>query len=108
MDFSLVCLMIAEVWVLPLIFMLANQQSGGADLKSLSAFRLFRLLRLSRVGRVGRLLKYVPEILVMLKSIAAASRAIICTLLLLSFMMYVTGIIFTGQSAGTSIEHMFP
>eukprot|EP00746_Dinoflagellata_sp_MGD_P151752 gnl/MRDRNA2_/MRDRNA2_83220_c0_seq6.p1 gnl/MRDRNA2_/MRDRNA2_83220_c0~~gnl/MRDRNA2_/MRDRNA2_83220_c0_seq6.p1 ORF type:complete len:896 (-),score=172.79 gnl/MRDRNA2_/MRDRNA2_83220_c0_seq6:282-2969(-) len=101
-DLILVLLMVLETWVVPLFF------SGGAGLGNMSSLRLMRLMRLSRVGRVGRLLQVFPEILMMLKSIVAASRAVICTLAMLTVILYVFAIIFKAQSEESPLHEMFP
>ncbi|KAK3273196.1 hypothetical protein CYMTET_18553 [Cymbomonas tetramitiformis] len=81
-DFTLVSMMIIETWVLALV-------GGAADLSSLSILRLLRLLRISRVFRL------VPELGMMVKSMAAAVRSVSSTFVLTIGIMYVFGIILT-------------
>mmetsp|Transcript_29490 Transcript_29490/g.67967 ORF Transcript_29490/g.67967 Transcript_29490/m.67967 type:complete len:886 (+) Transcript_29490:89-2746(+) len=109
-DLGLVVLMVAEIWVIPLIlFFKSGQQSTSLD--SLGVLRLFRLLRLTRVAR---LLRAVPEVMVLLKGISAALRPVLFTLVLLLLLVYVFGVIFksateTNQEAGEElVKELFP
>lgn len=88
-DFILVALMVIETWLLALI-------GGAADLSSLSSLRLLRLLRISRVFRL------VPELGMMVKSMAAAVRSVSGTFILIIGNMYVFGIVLTqwGKESG--------
>ncbi|KAK3247229.1 hypothetical protein CYMTET_43270 [Cymbomonas tetramitiformis] len=88
-DFVLVALMVIETWLLALI-------GGAADLSSLSSLRLLRLLRISRVFRL------VPELGMMVKSMAAAVRSVSGTFILIIGNMYVFGIVLTqwGKESG--------
>merc|ERR1719359_763182 len=107
-DFFLVVLMVIETWGMPLLLMMLNKEGGADGLGQLSTLRLLRLLRLSRVGRVARLLQFFPEILMMVKSIFAAMRAVLCTFAMLLAMLYLFAIIFKARCEDTEIQHMFP
>jgi voltage-gated sodium channel len=87
-DFVLVVIMIAEVWVM---YYLMNGQGG---LKMLSVLRLLRLLRISRLFRL------IPELRMMVMSLAAAMRSVSLTLFMLVILMYVFSIIFTQWAHG--------
>ncbi|KAK3239743.1 hypothetical protein CYMTET_50353 [Cymbomonas tetramitiformis] len=81
-DLTLVLMMVVETWIL-------GVAGGELDLSKLSTLRLMRLLRISRVFRM------VPELGMMVKSMAAAIRSVSSTFVLIIGIMYVFGIIFT-------------
>lgn len=87
-DTALVFMMVMETWVLTIVMAFAATGQGGG-LGGASILRLFRLLRLSRMARM---LRSMPELLIMIKGIVAATRAVMFTLLLLLGIMYVFGI----------------
>merc|ERR1719316_884742 len=82
--------MIMETWMMPL--MMGDGEGGGAG--SLSILRLLRLLRLTRMVR---LMRSVPEVLTLIKGMAAASRSVASTMGLLVSFIYIFSIIFTQQ-----------
>lgn len=84
-DLTLVLMMVVETWVLA-------AAKVEIELGSLSILRLLRLLRISRVFRM------VPELGMMVKSMAAAIRSVSSTFVLIIGIMYVFGIIFTQWS----------
>ncbi|KAF4680340.1 hypothetical protein FOZ62_015916, partial [Perkinsus olseni] len=67
-DLCLVVMMIIEIWVLLIL------DADASTLGSLSVLRLLRLLRITRVFRM------VPELGMMVKSMAAAARSVSSTL----------------------------
>lgn len=81
-DLALVMLMIMECWILAAV-------KTNANLNQLALLRLLRLLRISRIFRM------VPELGMMVKSMAAAARSVSSTLVLQVGIMYVFAIIFT-------------
>jgi len=87
-DLLLVGAMILETWLVPLF---TDPDGGGSGLGNLAILRLLRLMRLTRMVR---LMRSVPELLVLLKGIASATKAVGCTLLLLTIALYIFGIIF--------------
>ncbi|CAJ1333220.1 unnamed protein product [Effrenium voratum] len=86
-DFFLVLMMDIETFLLPLI------QSQGSPLAMLSTLRLLRLLR---VSRMAKLMKTFPELMLIVKGLAAAVRAVSWTLVLLMMILFVWSIIFTS------------
>eukprot|EP00913_Durusdinium_trenchii_P021898 g20576.t2 len=101
-DSSLVVLMIGEVWVLPIAMFFAglfgSEQTEIHNVKELTILRTVRLLRLTRLGRIARLLRAVPEVVTLLKGIAAAIRSVFFTLLLLLVLLFVFGVVFKTQA----------
>lgn len=94
-DSLLVTLMILETWMLPLII-----DTGGGGMSDASILRLLRLLRLSRMAR---LMKAVPELVILLKGMAVATRSVGSTLVLLILFLYVFAIIFKQQAEGNEV-----
>eukprot|EP00439_Symbiodinium_sp_Y106_P009829 s3784_g1.t1 len=98
-DGALVVLMIGEVWMLPLVMFIAGVDSSDVHaVKELTILRTVRLLRLTRLGRIARLLRAVPEVVTLLKGIAAAIRSVFFTLLLLLVLLFVFGVVFKTQA----------
>ncbi|CAD7937834.1 unnamed protein product [Amoebophrya sp. A25] len=91
-DMVLVLLMVIENWILSW----ALEDEDGA-MSSLSALRLLRLLRISRIFRM------VPELGMMVKSMAAAARSVSSTMVLAVGLMYVFAVLFTQW--GKNKEH---
>eukprot|EP00931_Biecheleriopsis_adriatica_P033556 TRINITY_DN19481_c0_g1_i5.p1 TRINITY_DN19481_c0_g1~~TRINITY_DN19481_c0_g1_i5.p1 ORF type:complete len:672 (+),score=153.23 TRINITY_DN19481_c0_g1_i5:152-2017(+) len=92
-DTLLVALGIMDTWVLEAI--LHFSVAGNYE------FRLLRLLRLTRLTRTVRLLRMVPELLIMLKGMLAATRSMcFCGVLILAI-VYVFGIAMKHSAAGS-------
>mmetsp|Transcript_95663 Transcript_95663/g.275643 ORF Transcript_95663/g.275643 Transcript_95663/m.275643 type:complete len:663 (+) Transcript_95663:105-2093(+) len=92
-DSCLVFMMVAETWVMTSI-MLMSGGGGGGGLGNASILRMARLMRLSRMARMARLLRALPELLMLIKGIAAAMRSVLMSLILLGIITYVFGIAF--------------
>jgi len=97
-DSLLVCMMVIETWVMTLIFALTDT-TNSSGMGDASVLRMARLLRLTRMARMVRLLRAVPELMILLKGMAAAMRSVFFTFFLLLIMIYLFGILFT-QLAG--------
>jgi hypothetical protein len=79
--------MVLETWILPL--------TGASG--ALSQFAVLRLLRLLRITRMAKLMRFVPELQIIVKGMVAAVRSVLCTLLLGSLVLYVWAILFTSE-----------
>jgi voltage-gated sodium channel len=90
-DFALVAMMVVETWLIPLM------SSGGKS--PLSGMSILRLLRLLRLTRMMRLMKALPELLVLIKGMVAASSAVASSMVLLLLSIYIFGIVFTSAFA---------
>jgi len=97
-DSVLLILMIAETWALPIALLLVNKPGGDAPAAGLEALRAARLVRLTRLGRIARLVRVVPEVMTLLKGIAAATRSVLVTLMLLFMLLFLFGVIFRMQA----------
>jgi len=109
-DSVLVWMMVADTWVMSLVFALVRSGSDGvgsiADAGGVSHFTIFRvikLLRLVRMARVLRLLRATPELMVMIKAMGIAMRSVFFTLIILMILIYVYAIAFTRMMEGTHV-----
>lgn len=66
-----------------------------------------RLARLSRMARMARLLRAMPELMILIKGIVAATRSVFFTLLLLCLLLYVFAIAFTQLTVDTQVGQLF-
>merc|ERR1719240_1229050 len=99
-DSFLCILMVLETWVLPSLV----SDGGGLPIDT----SMLRLLRLLRLSRMMRLLRKCPELITLLKGMAAAVRSVGSTLVLLVCFMYVFAIIFRQQAKGNeALEDYF-
>merc|ERR1712176_1283461 len=85
-DSLLVAFMVIETWVLAFL--------GGSPLGGLSILRLLRLLRITRMAK---LMRAVPELMMIVKGITAATRAVIWTFVLLFVITYTWAILLTNE-----------
>ncbi|CAE8649883.1 unnamed protein product, partial [Polarella glacialis] len=96
-DSCLVFESVLETWAMALIALAI----GAPIAFDASILRLVRLLRLMRMMRMAKLLRAMPELMILIKGMAAATRSVIFTLILLVLVMYVFAIAFTQLTAGT-------
>jgi len=85
-DSTLVAVMIGETWILEFV-------GGGAALPI--DMDMLRLLRLCRIARMGKLMRFFPELAIIVKGMVAAVRSVGCTAILMILVLYVFSIIFT-------------
>jgi len=86
-DGTLVAFMVLETWVLPIV-------GASGPLAQLSVLRLLRLLRITRMAK---LMRFFPELQIIVKGMVAAVRSVLCTGLLLILILYVWAILFTSE-----------
>merc|ERR1719316_1379758 len=91
------------------LFIMSGGGGGGnrASLGNASILRMARLLRLTRMARMARLLRAMPELMVLLKGMAAAARSVFFTLVLLLGLLYVFAIAFTQLLEGEDVGALF-
>ncbi|CAJ1408212.1 unnamed protein product [Effrenium voratum] len=104
-DLTLVVMMVAETWVMNIVILaLASLGNGGSNfLGDASILRMARLMRLTRLLRMARLIRLVPELLILVKAIASATRSVGFTLMLLGICLYVFAIAFRMTLEGTTV-----
>ncbi|CAK0874352.1 unnamed protein product [Prorocentrum cordatum] len=78
-DSCLVFMMVAETWAMS-IALLCLDAGRGSGVGGASILRLFRLLRLSRLARM---LRSMPELMILIKGMFAASRSVFFTICLM-------------------------
>jgi len=104
-DSVLVAFMVVETWVLPVV-------GSSGPLAQLSVLRLLRLLRITRMAK---LMRFFPELQIIVKGMVAAVRSVVCTAILLILILYVFSILFTsefhqgdrGDDEVTGAHHLF-
>eukprot|EP00927_Polykrikos_kofoidii_P085954 TRINITY_DN9488_c0_g1_i1.p1 TRINITY_DN9488_c0_g1~~TRINITY_DN9488_c0_g1_i1.p1 ORF type:complete len:749 (-),score=141.38 TRINITY_DN9488_c0_g1_i1:22-2067(-) len=92
-DTALVFMMIFETWGMTLVFAFLTNPTTGGDMGNTSLLKLVRLVRLTRMARMARILRAIPELIILIKGIAVASRSVFFTLVLMLIIMYVFAII---------------
>jgi voltage-gated sodium channel len=107
-DAVLVMMMVSETFILTIVLTIldADSQSIGF-LGNLSVLRLVRLVKLIRMARLARLLRAVPELVILLKGILAASRSVIMVFFLWSVIIYFYAMIFRQLTKGEDIGHEY-
>jgi len=101
-DTILVLFMVLETWLMPVL--------GGGSF--LAQFSVLRLLRLLRITRMARLMRSVPELMTIVKGMAAAVRSVGFVAILQGLVVYIFAIIFTTEyhqglySDGEILERM--
>jgi len=76
-------------------------------MRSASLLRIFRLVKLTRAARLFRLLRFMPELMMLLKGLTAASRSVMCTLFFMGLLIYVFGILLTSISRDTPVHALY-
>merc|ERR1719284_845730 len=98
--------MVLETWVFTILVLLIMPDSTGGG-GNAGIMRLARLLRLTRMARMGKLLRVMPELMIMIKGMKAATRSVFFTLVLLVVIMYVYGIAFVQLASDTEVGEKF-
>lgn len=108
LDSFLVPLTVFDTWAMTVISLTSNvQHDDAAFVRRSEIIRLFRILRLTRLGRVVKLVRFFPELQILIKAIVTAFRAVFFALLLLLASHYTLAIAFhvtlQGQVVGTEM-----
>jgi len=90
-DASLVLLMVVETWVMYIILLISG---GSKFVFKAGSLSVLRILRITRVVRLVRLLRALPELMILIKGLAAASRSVAWTMCLLVIIIYVFAVAF--------------
>eukprot|EP00927_Polykrikos_kofoidii_P038926 TRINITY_DN33379_c0_g1_i1.p1 TRINITY_DN33379_c0_g1~~TRINITY_DN33379_c0_g1_i1.p1 ORF type:complete len:670 (-),score=140.12 TRINITY_DN33379_c0_g1_i1:270-2279(-) len=98
-DTMLVAFMVLETWIVTAVVGIFTD--GSASMGDTSFMRLARLIRLSRMARMVRLLRAIPELMILIKGMAAAMRSVLLTLVMLAILTYVFSIFFVQLLGGT-------
>jgi hypothetical protein len=98
-DLVLVSLMCIDTWFVPMLMLITGGHASGSS--GMASFRVLRLLRIVRIARLGRLVKACPDLMVLVRGMMMAMRAVFSTLLLLVIIIYIFAILFTQTMSGT-------
>jgi len=99
-DSLLVGLMVTETWFVTFFaYMMRMGEAGGSgnvmkQSGNTYVLRILRLMRLSRMARMARLFRLCPELMIMIKGLLVATRAVTVTLILLTLVIYVFSLLF--------------
>lgn len=105
-DTLLVSMMVVETWVITAI-MLAMGSSGSSSLGNASILRIVRMSKMCRLTRMAKLLRAIPELIIILRAVGAATRIILVFLLIWSIVIYVFAILFRQISDGQDIGTVY-
>jgi len=86
-DLLLVLMMVWETWIMPFV---------GLD-SGLGQLSILRLLRLLRITRMAKLMRAFPQLMMIIKGISAAARAVGWTAILLVIISFTWSILFTNE-----------
>jgi len=78
--------------------------SGVEVIKNAGILRLMRIMRLARLGRALKLIRCSPEVMVLVKAVAASARSVVWTCVLLSASMFFFGVCFTEMCKDTALQ----
>lgn len=107
-DSFMVSMMVLETWIMTIVLLIIGG-STSSGLGNASLLRLLRLMRLSRMARMARLLRAMPELLILIKGMIAATRSVIFTLALLLIIIYIFAVLMMQLTAKTDIgDQYFP
>jgi len=105
-DAVLVMLLVFEVWILGTIAAIADATMAGSGMKFIIVFRVLKLVRILRIARV---LQHIPELMVILRGLGRALRAIAVILVLSALNIYIAAIVFTAALDGSALgRELFP
>jgi len=80
--------MVVETWVMPL---------ANVSTSFLAEFSILRLLRLLRITRIAKLMRAFPQLMMIIKGITCAVKAVTWTAILLVGITYTWAILFTNE-----------
>lgn len=106
-DSSLVFIMTCETAILPIALVATNSEGGLPG--GTSALRMLRLLRLLRLSRLTKILRALPELVIIMKGVAFASRSVTIFFMLWFMVAYVFAILFRNLPGleGTPIAQKY-
>lgn len=101
-DSFLLVIMVGETWAMTILVLVTG--GGASELAGqTSLLRMVRMLRLSRMARISRLLRAMPEIMIIIKGMVVATKAVFFTLTLMLFIIYIFGVMFTQLTRDTEV-----
>lgn len=100
-DLALVLLMCFDTWFMPIMAYFSGGENSGSS--GLASFRVLRLLRILRLARLGRLVRACPDLVVLVRGMMMAMRAVFSTVFLLVLIIYVFSILFVQMLSGSDV-----
>jgi len=91
-DAILAFVMVIDVWFGYFYCMVREQQKFRLTYSETTILKVSRLCRIARLARVIHLLRFFPEIIVLLRSLKIAARAVLMTVSLLLFCVYILSV----------------
>mmetsp|Transcript_94534 Transcript_94534/g.167996 ORF Transcript_94534/g.167996 Transcript_94534/m.167996 type:complete len:570 (+) Transcript_94534:69-1778(+) len=105
-DSFLVAVMIFETWVMTGLTSMGGE--GVVAVQSfLQKFEMLRLVRLMRLARLARMLRSMPELMILIKGMVAATRSVTFVMILLVLLMYMFAIAMKQLAEGTVMGHFY-
>ena len=99
-DAILVIFIVLETWIFTIVMI-----ASGSEIKTeMRPFVVLRILRLFRVLRLGRVLRQLPELLVIVRGIGIALKAISVVITLIFFIVYVMAIVLNILTDGMAFR----
>jgi len=107
-DLCLVIPMVFEDWIMTIVLLAKTTGGRGSSgvevIKNAGILRLMRIMRLARLGRALKLIRCSPEVMVLVKAVAASARSVVWTCVLLSASMFFFGVCFTEMCKDTALQ----
>lgn len=91
-DLFLVLLIVLETWLLPVVYFISSTNSSSTD--NMRVVMIFRVLRFFKVLRLAKVLRQVPELLIIVRGVFMAYKAISFTFILIAVIVYAGALLF--------------
>jgi len=98
--------MVGETWIMNFVFAISGTTDSN-KIGNASILRLIRLVRMLRISRMARLMRAIPELVILLKGIGAASRSVCVFFLLWFIIIYVFAVIFRNLTDDTDLKEQY-
>jgi len=99
-DLLLVILIVLETWLLPAAYAIAGSDGVSNNMRIVTIFRLLRFLKVLRLAKV---IRQLPELVIIIRGIVFAYKAISFTILLIGITIYAGALVFRVLLEGTEI-----
>jgi len=104
LDSILVPLTVFDTWAMSIVASVASVDDQDATtVRRSEIIRLFRTLRLTRICRVAKLVRFIPELQILIKAMLVAFRSVFFALILLLASHYTLAIAFHVTTQGQDV-----
>mmetsp|Transcript_21185 Transcript_21185/g.38087 ORF Transcript_21185/g.38087 Transcript_21185/m.38087 type:complete len:851 (-) Transcript_21185:256-2808(-) len=100
-DASLVFMMVLETWIVPIVVIVGKVNLAG--ILDLSLLRMIRMTKMLRLSRMAKLLRAVPELMIIVKGLAFASRSVLVFFGFWLAIIYVFSVVMRQLSDGQDV-----